>query len=88
MVLLLLATLKFAMKLCEKPASFSILTQRDNKFMNDMVYMITGIIPYSNGERTTIAVYLNKDKAIERMNKEDIEQSYLDIQMDEYEVDG
>ena len=46
--------------------------------------MITGIIPYSNGERTTIAVYLNKDKAIERMNKED----YLDIQMDEYKVDG
>ena len=76
------------MKLCEKPASFSILTQRGNKFMNDMVYMITGIIPYSNGERTTIAIYLNKDKAIERMNKEDIEQSYLDIQMDEYEVDG
>ena len=56
--------------------------------MNDMVYMIIGIIPYSNGERTTIAVYLNKDKAIERMNKEDAEQSYLDIQMDEYEVDG
>lgn len=46
--------------------------------MNDMVYMITGIIPYSNGERTMIAVYLNKDKAIERMNKEDIEQDYLD----------
>ena len=45
--------------------------------MNDMVYMITGIIPYSNGERTTIAVYLNKDKAIERMNKEDIEQTIL-----------
>ncbi len=56
--------------------------------MNDMIYMITGIIPYSNGERTTVAVYLNKDKAIERMNKEDIEQDYLDIQMDEYEVDG
>ena len=59
-----------------------------NEQMYDMVYMITGIIPYSNGERTTIAVYLNKDKAIERMNKEDIEQYYLDIQMDEYEVDG
>lgn len=56
--------------------------------MYDMVYMITGIIPYSNGERTTIAVYLNKDKAIERMNKEDFERDYLDIQMDEYEVDG
>lgn len=56
--------------------------------MNDMVYILTGIIPYSNEERTTIAVYLNKDKAIERINKEDIEQYYLDIQMDEYEVDG
>ena len=56
--------------------------------MNAMVYMITGIIPYSNGERTTVAVYLNKDKAIERMNKEDAEQSYVDVQMDEYEVDG
>lgn len=58
------------------------------RLMYDMVYMITGIIPYSNGERTTIAVYLNKDKAIERMNKEDIERDYLDIQMDEYKVDG
>lgn len=72
----------------KKLTYFSTLTQRGNKFMNDMVYMITGIIPYSNGERTTIAVYLNKDKAIERMNKEDIEQYYLGIQMDEYEVDG
>ena len=59
-----------------------------NEQMYDMVYMITGIVPYSDGERTTIAVYLNKDKAIERMNKEDIERDYLDIQMDEYEVDG
>ena len=74
------------MKLCEKLTSFSVLI-KGNKFMNNVVYMITGIIPYSNGERTTIAVYLNKDKAIERMNKEDIEQSYLDVQMDEYEVD-
>ena len=56
--------------------------------MYDMVYMITGIIPYSNGERTTIAVYLNKDKAIERENKERLENYYLDVQMDEYEVDG
>ena len=56
--------------------------------MNDMVYMITGTIPYTNGERTTIAVYLNHDKAIERMNKENAEQLYVDVQMDEYEVDG
>lgn len=56
--------------------------------MNDMVYMITGIIPYSGGDRVTIAVYLNKDKAIARVNKERLEQYYCDIQMDEYEVDG
>lgn len=56
--------------------------------MNDMVYMITGIIPYSCGERITIAVYLNKDKAIEREKKERLENYYCDIEMDEYEVDG
>lgn len=59
-----------------------------NEQMYDMVYMITGIIPYSCGERITIAVYLNKDKAIERYNKELMEQYYGDVQMDEYEVDG
>ena len=53
-----------------------------------MVYMITGIVPYSNGDRVTIAVYLNKDKAIARLNKEKIEQYYCELQMDEYEVDG
>ena len=58
--------------------------------MNDVVYvyMITGIIPYTNGSRTTIAVYLDKDKAIARVNKELKEQEYLDIQLDEYKVDG
>ena len=56
--------------------------------MNDMVYMITGIIPYSCGERITIAVYLNKDKAIERVKKERLEHYYCDIEMDEYEVDS
>ena len=56
--------------------------------MNDMVYMITGIVPYSNGDRVTIAVYLNKDKAIARVNKERMDQYYVDVQMDEYEVDG
>lgn len=56
--------------------------------MYDMVYMITGIIPYSGGERVTIAVYLNKDKALERVDKEELEDYYLDVQMDEYEVDG
>lgn len=59
-----------------------------SRLMYDMVYMITGIVPYSDGDRVTIAVYLNKDKAIERYNKELMEQYYLDIQMDEYEVDG
>ena len=55
---------------------------------NKMVYMITGIIPYTIGARTTIAVYLDKDKAIARVNKELKEQEYLDIQLDEYKVDG
>ena len=54
----------------------------------DMVYMITGIVPYSDGDRVTIAVYLNKDKANERYNKELMEQYYVGVQMDEYEVDG
>mgnify|MGYP006804453361 CR=1 FL=1 len=35
--------------------------------------MITGIIPYSGGERSIIAVYLDKDRAIARMNKERID---------------
>lgn len=55
---------------------------------NKMVYMITGIIPYTNGSRTTIAVYLDKDKAIARLNQEKMEQYYCELQMDEYEVDG
>ena len=49
--------------------------------------MITGIVPY-DGDRMTIAVYLNKDKAIKRYNKELMEQYYVDVQIDEYEVDG
>ena len=44
--------------------------------MYDMVYMITGIVPY-DGDRVTIAVYLNKDKAIKRYNKELMEQYYV-----------
>lgn len=59
-----------------------------NEQMYDMVYMITGTVPYSDGDRVTIAVYLNKDKAIERYNKELMEQYYVGVQMDEYEVDG
>ena len=59
-----------------------------NEQMYDMVYMITGIVPYSDGDRVTIAVYLNKDKAIERYNKEVLDNYYVGVQMDEYEVDG
>ena len=44
--------------------------------MYDMVYMITGIVPY-DGDRVTIAVYLNKDKAIKRYNKELMKQYYV-----------
>lgn len=51
------------------------------------VYMITGIIPYSCMERSVIAVYLNKEKAERRYDKERQIKDYLDIEMDIYEVD-
>ena len=59
----------------------------NNNTVYNMVYMITGIIPYSGGERSVIAVYLNKDRAMARMNKELMDRYYIDISMDEYEVD-
>lgn len=54
----------------------------------DMVYMITGIVPYSGGERCVIAVYLDRDRAVARMDKERMDNYYIDISMDEYGVDG
>lgn len=59
----------------------------NNNTVYNMVYMITGIIPYSGGERSVIAVYLDKDRAMDRMNKERMDKYYIDISMDEYEVD-
>lgn len=54
----------------------------------DMVYMITGIVPYSDGERCVIAVYLDRDRAVARMDKERMDSYYIDISMDEYGIDG
>lgn len=56
--------------------------------MNDIVYQITGIVPYSGGDRVVIATYLNKEKAIKRYEDECNGDYYVDVQMDEYEVDG
>lgn len=56
--------------------------------MNEIVYQITGIIPYSGGDRSVIATYLNKEKAEQRYEDERNGDSYIDVQMDEYEVDG
>lgn len=52
-----------------------------------MVYVITGIIPYSNGEKTVIAVYLNAEKAKARYDKEINEDYYCDVNMEEFEVE-
>jgi len=58
------------------------------KTMNDIVYQITGIVPYSGGDRVVIATYLNKEKANKRYEDECNGDYYVDVQMDEYEVDG
>jgi hypothetical protein len=52
-----------------------------------IVYMITGIIPYSGRDRSVIAVYLDEDKAEARYEQERQSDYYLDVQMDDYEVD-
>lgn len=52
-----------------------------------IVYMITGIIPYSGRDRSVIAVYLDEDKAKARYEEECQSDYYLDVQMDYYEVD-
>lgn len=66
---------------------YYIVNMNNNTVYNNIVYMITGIIPYSGGERSVIAVYLDKDRAMARMNKERMDKYYIDISMDEYEVD-
>lgn len=53
-----------------------------------IVYMLTGIVPYSGGERSVISVYLNKEKAEKRCEElRNGSQYYIDVQMDTYEVD-
>lgn len=56
------------------------------KNKSPIVYMITGVIPYSGRERSVLYVYLDKEKANKRY--EELRNSdYLDVQMDTYEVD-
>lgn len=52
-----------------------------------VVYMITGILPYSGRDRSVINVYLDEEKANERYEELCNGDSYLDVQMDTYEVD-
>ena len=53
-----------------------------------IVYMITGIVPYSGSDRSVINVYLNKEKAEKRYEElRNGDEYYLDVQMDTYEVD-
>ena len=52
-----------------------------------VVYMLTGIIPYSGRDRSVINVYLDEEKANERYEELRNGDSYLDVQMDTYEVD-
>jgi len=55
--------------------------------MNELVYQLTGVIPYSDGCRSVIATYLNKEKAEQRYEYERKSDTYLDVQLDTYEVD-
>lgn len=53
-----------------------------------IVYMLTGIVPYSGGDRSVINVYLDEEKANKRYEElRDGSDYYLDVQMDTYEVD-
>lgn len=53
-----------------------------------VVYMLTGIIPYSGRDRSVINVYLDEEKANKRYEElRDGSDYYLDVQMDTYEVD-
>lgn len=52
-----------------------------------IVYMITGILPYSGRDRSVINVYLDEEKANKRYEELCNGDSYLDVQMDTYEVD-
>ncbi len=53
-----------------------------------VVYMLTGIVPYSGGDRSVINVYLDEEKANKRYEElRNGSDYYLDVQMDTYEVD-
>ena len=53
-----------------------------------VVYMLTGIVPYSGGDRSVINVYLDEEKANKRYEElRDGSDYYLDVQMDTDEVD-
>lgn len=53
-----------------------------------VVYVLTGIIPYSGRDRSVINVYLDEEKANKRYEElRNGSDYYLDVQMDTYEVD-
>lgn len=52
-----------------------------------IVYMITGIVPYSGSDRSVINVYLDENKANKRYEELRNGDTYIDVQMDTYEVD-
>lgn len=52
-----------------------------------VVYVIKGIIPYSDRDHSVIAVYLDEEKANKRYEKERKDDTYVDVQMEYYEVD-
>jgi hypothetical protein len=61
---------------------------KKKKSESPIVYMITGIVPYSGRDRSVIYVYLDKEKAEKRYEElRNGSECYLDVQMDPYEVD-
>lgn len=52
-----------------------------------IVYMITGIVPYSGSDRSVINVFLDEKKANKRYEELRNGDTYIDVQMDTYEVD-
>jgi hypothetical protein len=61
---------------------------RKKKTESPIVYMITGVVPYSGGDRSVINVYLDEEKANKRYDElRNGSDYYLDVQMDTYEVD-
>jgi hypothetical protein len=61
---------------------------KKKKNESPVVYMITGVVPYSGGDRSVINVYLDEEKANKRYDElRNGSDYYLDVQMDTYEVD-